>query len=166
MPYSNLKRFGKPGDICFVTMVTNKRTPIFANENNIKMLLRTFTEVQCIKKCDIFSYVVLPDHMHLILRSYKYQTGQILHSLKRNFTLNWKKINQGSIYIDQKNLWQERFWEHVINYDREFINHLNYIFNNPVKHGYVESPNDWPYSSFNQYNAKNDTDLQLSETGF
>jgi len=27
---------------------------------------------------------------------------------------------------------------------------VDYIHFNPVKHGYVSKPQDWPYSSFNQ----------------
>ncbi|MEX4490699.1 hypothetical protein MY579_05210 [Haemophilus influenzae] len=29
-------------------------------------------------------------------------------------------------------------------------NHLDYIYYNPVKHGYVEVVKDWPYSSFHR----------------
>ncbi len=34
--------------------------------------------------------------------------------------------------------------------ERDFANHVQYIHNNPVKHGYVERPEDWPYSSIHR----------------
>lgn len=44
-------------------------------------------------------------------------------------------------------IWQRRFWEHRIRDEVDFANHVNYIHNNPVKHGYVANPMDWEYSS-------------------
>jgi putative transposase len=44
-------------------------------------------------------------------------------------------------------VWQRRFWEHHIRDDRDLIAHLRYCWWNPVKHGFVERPVDWPYSS-------------------
>jgi len=163
---SNMIRHSSEGDICFITIVTNHRTPIFANERNVKILFQTLREVQCIKKCDIFSFVILPDHLHLILRSFEHSTSEIIHSFKRNFTLNWKNQNIQSITFHPNKLWQKTFWEHIIYQDRDFINHLTYIYHNPVKHGYVESPDDWPYSSFIENQLYDEIGLHISENDF
>ncbi len=32
--------------------------------------------------------------------------------------------------------------------------HFDYIHYNPVKHGYVTSPHDWPWSTFHKYLAR------------
>ncbi len=45
-------------------------------------------------------------------------------------------------------MWQKRFWEHTIRDDRDYQRHLDYIHYNPVKHGLVKRPIDWPWSSF------------------
>lgn len=36
--------------------------------------------------------------------------------------------------------------------------HLDYIHSNPVKHGLVEFPRDWPWSSFHEYVKKGEYD--------
>lgn len=41
-------------------------------------------------------------------------------------------------------------WEHTIRDDEDFARHVDYIHFNAVKHGYVERPQDWPYSSFHR----------------
>ncbi|MBI9018229.1 MAG: hypothetical protein JEZ07_13310 [Phycisphaerae bacterium] len=51
----------------------------------------------------------------------------------------------------QNSIWQRRFWEHRLRDKEDFSNHLHYIHFNPVKHGYVESPADWPYSTFHRF---------------
>jgi putative transposase len=44
--------------------------------------------------------------------------------------------------------WQRRYWEHTIRDDRDVAAHMDYTHFNPVKHGLVEHPADWPHSSF------------------
>ena len=51
----------------------------------------------------------------------------------------------------ERGIWQRRFWEHEIRDEKDFINHIDYIHYNPVKHGYVKSPADWSYSSIHKY---------------
>jgi putative transposase len=48
-------------------------------------------------------------------------------------------------------LWHRRYWEHTIRDERDLENHVNYIHANPVKHGWMEKPQDWPYSTFHRY---------------
>jgi putative transposase len=48
-------------------------------------------------------------------------------------------------------IWQRRFWEHAIRDEEDFARHADYIHFNPVKHGYVTRPLDWPYSSFRRF---------------
>lgn len=38
--------------------------------------------------------------------------------------------------------------------DRHFYTTINYIHNNPVKHGYVDKWSEWPYSTFHWYLEK------------
>jgi putative transposase len=51
----------------------------------------------------------------------------------------------------ERAIWQRRFWEHTIVDEEDFERHFDYIHYNPVKHGYVKSPIDWPYSSFHRW---------------
>ncbi|GAB4443768.1 MAG: hypothetical protein Kow0031_26080 [Anaerolineae bacterium] len=94
----------------------------------------------------MLGYVFLPDHFHLLIKP----TGasnfsQIMHSLKPNFTKAYKRrLN----ITGPMKFWQKRFWEHTIRDELDFERHLDYIHYNPVKHGLVSNPADWPHSSF------------------
>ena len=48
----------------------------------------------------------------------------------------------------EKKVWQRRFWEHLLRNEKDCQVHMDYIHYNPVKHGYVQSPYDWPSGSF------------------
>ena len=51
---------------------------------------------------------------------------------------------------DEAGVWQKRFWERHIRCDEEFAANVRYCWINPVKHGLVERPEDWPYSSYHR----------------
>lgn len=50
-------------------------------------------------------------------------------------------------------VWQPRFDEKVIRDDDEFLAKLNYMHGNPLKHNLVDDCEDYPYSSYADYNG-------------
>jgi putative transposase len=52
-----------------------------------------------------------------------------------------------------KTIWQPRFYDHCIRDENDHRKHLDYIHYNPVKHGLVSSPCEWPHSSFARFVA-------------
>lgn len=78
--------------------------------------------------------------------------------IKRGIHLN--KNNRG-----EYDLWQRRYWEHVIRDDKDYENHVNYIHYNPVKHGLVRKVRDWPYSSFHRFVRLNILPVDWCEEG-
>ena len=98
--------------------------------------------------------VVLPDHLHAVWR---------LPEGDADFSGRWKAIKGGFSRAvargevrpslarkGERGVWQRRFWERVMRDDRDVSAHVEYCRTNPVKHGLVERPEDWPYSSFAQ----------------
>jgi putative transposase len=133
----------------FITAVTHNRRPIFAVEEEIARLRETLRQVKELHPFTMRGYVFLPEHNHLLLRVGATATiTQVMHSVKRNYTLNYKTA-QG--VNGRVTLWQKGFWDHVIRNERDFKNHLDYIHYNPVKHGYVSRPEDYPHSSYLEY---------------
>lgn len=51
----------------------------------------------------------------------------------------------------RRGVWQRRFWEHTLESEDDFERHFDYIHYNPVKHGHVRCPRDWPWSSFHRW---------------
>jgi putative transposase len=50
-----------------------------------------------------------------------------------------------------RGIWQRRYWEHTIRDEADLERCCDYIHYNPVKHGYVRRPMDWPWSSFGRF---------------
>lgn len=103
----------------------------------------------------INAMVILPDHLHALLtlpeNDYDYSKRWML--IKRHFSLALHKTETIKATRQRKRergIWQRRFWEHAIRDERDLLNHMEYIHQNPVKHGYVTNAQDWPYSSIHR----------------
>ena len=103
----------------------------------------------------IDAMVVLPDHWHAVWtlppddRAYP----QRIRLIKAGFTKHLLRegVPIGKDANGEHKLWQKRYWEHIIRDDRDFETHVNYVHINPVKHGHVTSPADWPHSTIHRY---------------
>ena len=142
----NFRRYYIPNAIVFITGVTHKRIPYLEPEDNVELFWNTLRRVQEIHPFRLLAYVVLPDHFHWLLRlTLCGNFSQVLHSVKRNYTLNFKKAHSITTSVS---VWQKRFWDHVIRDERDLNNHFDYIHWNPVKHGHVQRPEDWAQSTY------------------
>jgi putative transposase len=142
----NFRRYYVPDAIIFITQVVEARKPVFENVTNLKLLRSTLHQVKELHPFAMLGYVFLPDHFHLLIKpTGQSNFSQIMHSLKPNFTKAYKKHEE---ITGSMKLWQKRFWEHTIRDVSDFQHHLDYIHYNPVKHGLVSNPADWPHSSF------------------
>ncbi|MEW6250352.1 MAG: transposase [Planctomycetota bacterium] len=56
----------------------------------------------------------------------------------------------------RRGVWQSRYWEHRIRDEQDYVQHRDYIHLNPVKHGYVRTPEEWPWSSVHEHLRRGD----------
>ena len=137
---SEYRRAYQAGSYYFFTIVTHARQPIFSNVNNVKFFKQSLAHVSKKYPFQVEALVVMPDHIHTIWKMPEHDS---------DFSIRWRLIKSYcSRKIPQKPLWQNRFWEHVIRDENDLHRHLDYIYYNPVKHGYVDKVIDWPYSTF------------------
>ncbi len=146
------RRFYQSGAIYFFTVVTENREPLLID--NIERLRAAFRLCLSRYPFEIEAIVVLPDHLHTL---WKLPEGDKDFSrrwmvIKRKFSsgLPCGTVNASKAKKREKGIWQRRFWEHYIRNEEDWRRHVDYIHFNPVKHGYVSEPQDWPYSSYPQ----------------
>ncbi|WP_108884912.1 REP-associated tyrosine transposase [Pseudoprimorskyibacter insulae] len=124
----------------------------------------------------IEAWVVLPDHMHAIWtlpeddsnysdrwgaikarfskRVREEQGGAVGYkpTLRRGNDVERLRASRSASKVAKQDagIWQRRFWEHHIRGKADLEAHLRYCWLNPVKHGLVADPFDWPYSSIHR----------------
>jgi putative transposase len=144
------RRFYQPGARYFFTVVTANRKPLLID--NIERLRAAFKICKQRHPFEIEAVVVLPDHLHTIWRLPEGDDdfSKRWMVIKRYFSIGLPQAETSLSKIKkrEKGIWQRRFWEHYIRNETDWRRHMDYIHFNPVKHGYVDKPSDWPYSSF------------------
>lgn len=105
--------------------------------------------LSCIKKLatPCATWMVMPNHYHLLVRIEEMQAFAhglgLLHG-RTSFAMNREDNARG------RRVWH-RFQDRCMRSEAHYYTTLNYIHNNPVKHGYAKKWGDWPYSSFHWY---------------
>ncbi len=110
-------------------------------------------EVVVARPFQVDAIVVLPEHLHCIWR---------MPEGDADFSSRWREIKKAaSRQIDtspnsrnERPVWQRRYWEHAIRDEEDWRRHVDYIHYNPVKHGLVNQPGEWSWSSFGSAVAK------------
>jgi REP element-mobilizing transposase RayT len=122
------------------------------------------------KGLQIFAYVIMSNHVHLIAQS---STGRLSDNIRDIKKFTSKRITETVSEINEsRKVWiLNRFrlnashhkgnqtyqvWTHenhaILLYSNEFTREkIEYIHNNPVKAGIVENPEDYLYSSARNY---------------
>ena len=150
------RRATVPDASYFFTLITYQRHQLFSNPSNVERWRQAVAKVQRVRPFIVEAEVVMPDHLHMIwtmpdadanyatrIRLIKTAFTKDLSSRDSSVATSESRIRKG-----ERDVWQRRYWEHVIRDERDFQAHLDYIHANPVQHGLVARPIEWPYSTF------------------
>jgi len=102
----------------------------------------------------IDAWVVLPDHMHCVWTlpegDADYATRWSV--IKARFSRAMPHADRRASHVTRREhgIWQRRYWEHHIRDDAAFAACVRYCWINPVKHGFVDHPRHWPFSSWHR----------------
>ncbi|HLG13882.1 MAG TPA: transposase [Blastocatellia bacterium] len=92
----------------------------------------------------VFAWVVLPNHYHVLLEVRELDgLSSVIKGLHGKTAREWNLLDG---LVGKRKVWY-RFSDRKIRNEAHFYRALNYGHFNPVKHRYVESVYDWPWSS-------------------
>jgi len=174
-PVSEYIRPRRPGATVFFTVTLAERGgDLLVRE--IGILREAVRETREAHPFRIEAWVVMPDHMHAVWTLPEGDAGYSARwgAIKARFVMKLRRAGfsppsemprvVAGRYAGLKpglraskrevGIWQRRFWEHHIRDEADFRAHVEYCWFNPVKHGFVEDPGDWPYSSYHRDREK------------
>lgn len=190
------KRIYLNGCVYFITTNTHRRFPYFAEPLLCELFIADLHLAQSLKKFILHGYVILPDHVHLLIEPASLANiSAIMHNIKRNFSHN-ANVMMGVIHLEDMPLhiegddnyrrlrknsppyyqqlpnwnvleklrrdflvkyphpilefpmfkWQKSFHDHIIRSDKDYLRHVQYIRNNPFKHGIIRQGETYPWT--------------------
>jgi putative transposase len=123
--------------------------------------------------------VVMPEHVHLLMRprQQQYRISAVLTKVKwpvARLVIRWAKQNDPQLLLLLRTRASGsrpayRFWEAGGGYDRNITSlsaaraAVEYLHANPVRRGLVTQPCDWPWSSAQWYAGLREAPLPMDE---
>jgi putative transposase len=162
---SRLKRFHESGQTHFLTFSCYRRRPLL-NAIESRLIFESALErVRLRFSLRVYGYVVMPEHVHLLLSepdginnpdgvpfkpSVGLSGGESPHTLSDAI----KSLKQGvsrRLISEAEHFWQKRYYDFNVRDHPQFMEKLRYIHRNPVQRGLCKNPEDWQGSSFLHY---------------
>lgn len=149
----------------FITCTVLHWIPLFTRVESVQILLGSLKYLQITDNLKIFAYVVLENHLHMIVSSddiaksikkFKSYTAKELITLLQKHNIKtildqlafYKKAHKQETTYQ---IWQEGMQPKLIQTEAMMMEKINYIHNNPIKRGYVDEAKHWRYSSARDY---------------
>ena len=122
---------------------------IFADSEDYEKFLEILKDCKAISEFEIFAYCLMGNHIHLLLKEVKEPIDQIMKRIATRFVY-WYNIK----YQRVGHLFQDRFKSEPVENDEYFLTVIRYIHQNPVKAGICKKPQDYTFSSYNEFFKK------------
>ena len=154
----------------FVTLQVVEWVDIFTRQTYRDIIIENLGYCQINKGLEIYAWVIMSNHIHLLVKSEKEELSNILRDFKsytskkileeidtcNESRKEWMlKIFRDAAFKHKRNS-EYQFWTHENHAEYIFSNKfieqkLDYIHDNPVKAGIVEKPEEYRYSSAKDY---------------
>ena len=145
MPWS-LKRYQSTGDFHFLTFSCYKRQPFFSTPDACTTFLQSLESARRRFQFYVFGYVIMPEHVHLLLSEPEHQTLAYVLQVVKQMTARKLALSR-----EPGPFWYTRYYDFNVWNDAKRVEKLRYMHRNPVTRGLVDSPEKWPWSSFTHF---------------
>jgi len=143
MPWG-LTRFHQSGQSHFVTFCCHRRLENLGPAEARCVFEAALERVRRCYTLRVFGYVVMPEHVHLLLSEPRRKTLAVaIKSLKQGVSRR--------LIGDSEHFWQHRYYDFNVRDYKQFLEKLRYIHRNPVMRGLCDCPEQWRWSSYNHY---------------
>lgn len=133
-------RYSQPGGIYFVTIVTHQRIPWFQVFDFAVIMCRCLARPAGLGDAVNLCWVVMPDHVHLLLQLGGMPLDRIVQRLKSQSArqLN-REIGRRSRF------WQPAYFDHALRDEENVRGVARYIVANPLRKGLARRAGDYPF---------------------
>lgn len=159
----------------FITCTVHQWVDVFTRKEYVDILLDSLRFCQKEKGLQIYAWVIMSNHIHLIIKSEKEHLSDIIRDFKK-FTstkivtaikLNEKESRKSwLLWLFKKEdkiwFWEEGYHGEEILTKPFFETKMNYIHLNPVRAGIVEKEEEYLYSSCGEYFGIRKSSLELA----
>jgi putative transposase len=172
-----LKRYHGRGDLHFVTFSCYERRALLGTVRARDLFLKILEQVRRRCAASVLGYVVMPEHVHLLLSEPRKGTlAKLLQVLKQRVSRAMRRRRtrraSGQLSLafpascaELRGFWQRRYYDFNVYSAQKMREKLDYIHTNPVKRKLVMHPKAWPWSSWAYYARGEQGVVMIEPTG-
>jgi REP element-mobilizing transposase RayT len=133
-------RYSQPNGIYLVTAVTHQRVPWFQAFAYAQLMCRNLHDPAGLPGAQNLCWVVMPDHVHVLLQLGEAELDRVVRRLKARSAL---QLNRA---IGRRGrFWAPGFHDHALRREENLKSVARYIVGNPLRARLVERVGDYPY---------------------
>ena len=130
----------------FITICAHMQQNLFQRDQVAELMVATLFKYRDAAEVELREYVVMPNHIHLLLSINDAQKlSRVIQLIKGGFS---RSLRENGIVF--RAVWEQRYYDRRIRDENEFAEFARYIRQNPVRKGLVERAEEYPYSSAGQ----------------
>jgi putative transposase len=172
-----LKRYHGRGDLHFITFSCYERRALLGTVRARDLFLKILEQVRRRCAASVVGYVVMPEHVHLLLSEPRKGTlAKLMQVLKQRVSHAMRRKRRrglsGQLSLafsassaGLRRFWQRRYYDFNVYSAQKIREKLDYIHTNPVKRKLVMHPKDWPWSSWAFYATGEQGVVKVEPTG-
>jgi putative transposase len=134
----------KPNTMYIVTASTLHQAHLFKERGYLKLLQSLLLSLAEQYQWKLQAWAVFSNHYHFIAQSPE-DAKSLKQMIQHLHSVSAKEINK----LDRKKgrrVWFQ-YWDTCLTYPKSYYARLNYVHNNPVKHGLVKAASHYPFCS-------------------
>lgn len=129
----------------------NQRQRIFKDKHDFLNYLEILTNYKKRYKYFLYSYVLMNNHVHLLIETQKTPLSKILQGINQSYTMYFNKR-----YSTIGHLFQGRYKALLCDKDAYLLSLIKYIHFNPIRAKVVKTIDEYKWSSHHSYAKKTD----------
>jgi len=135
-----------PGALYHIIVRGNRKQDIFHDNQDRLQYLNRLEHYKKERDFALYSYVLMTNHVHLLIESRKTPISRIMQLLNFTYTMYFNKK-----YGTVGHLFQGRYKAFLCDKDKYLLALVRYLHLNPVRAKVVASPEEYEWSSHNDY---------------
>ncbi len=138
-----LDRIFHRSPVYFITTTVAGRRPILNSPEIQSIFEEVWQNGASLYSWSVGPYVIMPDHVHFFC-----QAGSKKAVSLGSFVGKWKEWTSKFAHRRlgfSPPLWQPEFFDHLLRSEESLREKINYVWQNPVRAGLVEEPEDWTF---------------------
>jgi putative transposase len=130
-------------ECCWITAATLYHQRFFHDDARKRLWVEEFRAAGEAWRVELVAWTLMDHHYHAIARPE--QGASLVRFLNRLHTQTSKEVNRLD-GVQGRQVWRQ-YWDRALRTEGDFWNRINYIWRNPVRHGFCQEPEDWPWTN-------------------